>query len=604
MTSLMNAVEPALVPAADHLAFNLPPIYAFSYAPALFIFCLLLQPSIPARISTWGRRALILPTLLFVAVAPFRWRISPVEFAVAFNFRLSIFGPDLILKALEWGLMDEKDRATKLSWVGFDEDNKLKELQEHDEVRADKVKEVTVEGATTAVSADKLKTRLRKLSVNPELNSSSAASSATNSPPSLANLVAGQLPTPRTSPPSTPLEPVVAAVPPRLHDTSATVLSKIEVRSAAAKEIAEVQRRHPMRVLIDACHFLSAMRGMGYAWGPAPPRHRSHHRVRHQPRLPAGVFLRAQARDFVRSQVISTACMIYQVLHRDGRVVPFLVERVPGLSTSHAALAATGHLANTVAYVTVGVSLYAQMLVGFSGAAIGIVLTSLACNALLDRFAPKIEWRWSFDSREYAPLFDEPFGRMGEGGVSSFWGFRWHALFKSPFTSLGFVPVMRFSRRLGIPKTLARFLAVYTVFILSAWMHVQAFASARWAAEPTAAGRAYAASLGVNLSSLSPAPWAELSFRERHGTWIFFLSQPVAIALETLYLSGNKKQIGGLSGRIWTTMWVAGIGAWAVGRSWLALGIAHGVPPVELWGWQRFVVPTAHLAPVPLFMRV
>jgi hypothetical protein len=72
------------------------------------------------------------------------------------------------------------------------------------------------------------------------------------------------------------------------------------------------------------------------------------------------------------------------------------------------------------------------MIVGFSGAALGIVLVSLAVNSFLDRYTTEIKWRWSFDSREYPSLFDAPFGRMGEGGVSSFWGFRWHALFKSP----------------------------------------------------------------------------------------------------------------------------------------------------------------------------
>jgi hypothetical protein len=41
------------------------------------------------------------------------------------------------------------------------------------------------------------------------------------------------------------------------------------------------------------------------------------------------------------------------------------------------------------------------------------------------------------------------------------------------FTALGFVPMMRISRKLGLPKSLGRFLAVYCVFILSAWMHVQ-----------------------------------------------------------------------------------------------------------------------------------
>jgi len=253
--------------------FTLPPLYAFSYAPALLLFCILLQPSIPAHISTYGRRALILPTLLFVALAPYRWRLGPAEWAVAFNFRLSIFGPDLILKALEWGLMDEKDRATKLSWVGFDADDdkeselkKVVDKKDEDQVAKKDGATSPAEGSSTAIPADVLKARLRTLTVEPAELSSSPSSSASSTPPSVANvnLVAGQLPTPQTSPPPTPIDPISAANPPPLHLTDSSTLSKPQVRSRAATITAIVQDRHPMRVLIDACHFLSAMRGLGY----------------------------------------------------------------------------------------------------------------------------------------------------------------------------------------------------------------------------------------------------------------------------------------------------------------------------------------------------
>lgn len=131
-----------------------------------------------------------------------------------------------------------------------------------------------------------------------------------------------------------------------------------------------------------------------------------------------------------------------------------------------------------------------------------------------------------------------------------------------------------------------------------------AFASARWDAKATLQSQLWAASTDIPISSLVPKPWGELSFREKHGTWIFFLAQPIAIALESVYLSGKKRRIGGLAGRVWTMAWVAGLGAWAVGRSWLALGIAHGVPSLHHWSLARFVLPTAHLCPAPLFMNV
>ena len=222
-------------------AFSLPPLYAFSYAPALLLFCILLQPSIPPKVSTYGRALLILPTLVFVTIAPFRWRLSPIEFSVPFNFRLSIFGPDLILKALEWGLMHEKDRATKLSWVGFDEDLK------QDDPRPGS----PAEGVSTAVPADKLKQRLRTLETESESATPSTTSSATNSPFSIHNLALGQS-TPSTSPPPTPVDPIVAANLPPLHATKDSVLAKVEVRTEAAKATADEQNRHPMRVLIDA----------------------------------------------------------------------------------------------------------------------------------------------------------------------------------------------------------------------------------------------------------------------------------------------------------------------------------------------------------------
>lgn len=33
----------------------------------------------------------------------------------------------------------------------------------------------------------------------------------------------------------------------------------------------------------------------------------------------------------------------------------------------------------------------------------------------------------------------------------------------------------------------------------------------------------------------------------------------------------------------------------------IALGLVEGLPEVERWGWQRFVIPSAALAPPPLW---
>lgn len=58
----------------------------------------------------------------------------------------------------------------------------------------------------------------------------------------------------------------------------------------------------------------------------------------------------------------------------------------------------------------------------------------------------------------------------------------------------------------------------------------------------------------------------------------------------------------GLIGRIWTFSIVVGLGLVA-GRSWVGLGLVRGLPGVESWSWERFLLPTVALAPSPVFTR-
>jgi hypothetical protein len=142
-----------------------------------------------------------------------------------------------------------------------------------------------------------------------------------------------------------------------------------------------------------------------------------------------------------------------------------------------------------------------------------------------------------------------------------------------------------------------------TLVLIGSLPHASAFTSARADTEPTPSGLAFLAKEGIPHSSAYFRPWSALSFIERHGTWIFFLSQPVAIVLEQLFTLVTRKRVGGWAGKVWSFVWIIVLGEAIAGRSWLALGLVHGIPPVSRWSWQRWVMPTYEMAPMPAFMR-
>lgn len=132
-----------------------------------------------------------------------------------------------------------------------------------------------------------------------------------------------------------------------------------------------------------------------------------------------------------------------------------------------------------------------------------------------------------------------------------------------------------------------------------------ALMSARTNFEPTAAGLAFVAREQIPLSSAYSRPWSDLTFVERYGTWIFFLSQPFAIVCEQLFTLVTHKRVSATwQGKLWTAAWVILLGEAIAGRSWLALGLVHGLPPVDRWSWQRWVMPTYEMAPMPAFMHM
>ncbi|GAA5915715.1 hypothetical protein JCM6882_004123 [Rhodosporidiobolus microsporus] len=577
MVTLSSTGAPApLIDIPPPPPFALPPLRALSYAPLLFLICLLLQPAIPSRISRPLRIILFFPSVYLATTGPFAHPIQPAEWAVGAGFRYGIFAPYFLWKAFEWCFLasDHREAERELAWIGFDgkHEGKL-----HSTGSAQAVPLKGINGA--AVDKGELRRRLNGV----------VAPVPVHPPPSSAPLPSGphQLPTPAPSP------PFAAIQPPSVAEAATPSARLTPVTHAKAAALRTSQRAHPLRVLADATHLLTSLRGVGYAWGPPA-------RSLPSPQASQGAFFRRTARDFVQAHAVSTAALALQVLDRDGHLGAFLSASAPLLSPSLA-----DSISALISRLMVGVSLHSQMLIGFSGANMLFLVLAWTTNALLDRAPARWGWTWRavFDLREYPPLFDRPFEKMGEGGVSTFWGKRWHALFRASFNALGFRPSLKLSRRLGLPSTAGKLLGAVVVFVMSAWMHAQALYTARLSLNPTPAALSFASALNLPLSSLYPAPWSALTFTERHGTWIFFLAQPVAVALESAWIAVTRKRIGGWTGRVWTVLWIVVLGQAVVGQSWLSLGLVHGLPPVHLWTWERWALPTFALAPMPAFMR-
>ncbi|GAA5984600.1 hypothetical protein JCM10908_003416 [Rhodotorula pacifica] len=551
------------------LIFKILPPSAFSFALPFFLLAVLLQPAIPPYYSRPLRLALAFPAAYGAYNAPFKHRHEPAEFAIAANFRWGIFGPAAVLLALTWSLMSESDRKTELAWVGFDGE---RTEQVHGgkpviESVQTEVAVATTNQAVEVVAPKPIRPREKPTVVVPAMNE--------------------QLPTPSPSPPFEAVNPpsLSSAAPPPAN------LPALSASSSAA--LGTEQREHPLRILGGAMHLLSSIRGIGYVFGP-PTKY-----LPDPPKSERALVLGAM-RSFATASAVSTACIALQVLDRDGVLPTFLTAAVPFLPPRGAVF-----LSSLAARICIGLSLWVQMKIGFSGLTLGFFLLHHIINFVLDHLsvAQHVQWRSTFDVREYPPLFNHPFSMMGEGGVAAFWSKRWHFLFRAVFTGTIYNPATRLAKRLGVPKRIGALLGAVLVFAGSAWMHWQALVSARTDIGPTAGGLAFLSSQAIPASSAYSTSWSDLSFIERHGTWIFFLSQPLAIVFEQLFTLVTRRRVRSWPGKLWTIAWIVVLGEAVVGRSWLALGLVHGLPPVDRWSWERWIMPTFEMAPMPAFMR-
>ncbi|BGP19525.1 hypothetical protein JCM10213v2_007620 [Rhodosporidiobolus nylandii] len=491
------------------------------------------------------------------------------------------------MKTLEWAFVSGAARDRDIAWIGFEGKTEEK-LHGNRGTRPDDVASSS-SSSTAAQAGTAIRNRLNGVIAPRPIHPPPLPNPATLAPPGGASVEPQQLPTPSPSPP-------FSAVKPPSVKESATPSSRLTpLAHAKADALKTSQRAHPLRLIADSTHLLTSMRGVGYAWGP-PLRSLPDSAPSH------AEFAKRAFVSFLKAHVVATLCLALEVYHRDALLTPALSSLLPSLFPSASSAFETADL---LARLSIGICMFMQMLVGFEGINMLFLVLSYTTNAALDAMPKSWGWTWRavFDTREYPPLFDEPFGKMGEGGVSSFWGKRWHALFRSSFTALGFAPSIRLARRLRLPSTVGKLLGAFVVFGLSGWMHWQALYSARLTLSPSPSALAYASDLSISHSSLYPAPWSTLSFTERHGTSIFFLLQPIAVALEAFWTAFTRRKIGGWTGRVWTMLWIVVLGQAMVGRSWLALGLVHGLPPVHLWSWHRWLLPSVGLAPMPVLMR-
>lgn len=205
---------------------------------------------------------------------------------------------------------------------------------------------------------------------------------------------------------------------------------------------------HPLDILLDSLHLLSSMRYIGYAAGP-PVNHLAPRPPQDKRRFAKGALYR-----FARSHVISTICLLF-IIHRDTLVPSYLAQYLPhktALPVAHA-----------LSYFAVGVSLHAQMCIGFEGASLFFLVLSLV------PWPKRLRPSFAFDAREWTPLFWRPWDITS---VSEFWAMRWHSLFRRPFLATGFTPA-KVALTPVVGRKGARGAGAFAVFALSLWMHDQ-----------------------------------------------------------------------------------------------------------------------------------
>ncbi|GAA5970305.1 hypothetical protein JCM11641_001656 [Rhodosporidiobolus odoratus] len=333
----------------------------------------------------------------------------------------------------------------------------------------------------------------------------------------------------------------------------------LSLRAAQARQEGVVQ------IFRSSFHLLTAMRGQGYQFCDTS--------TQPFPDAP-GPFFRRLCLQIAWSHPLlltSTAMLVQPATSRDSLILSLLPASLSSYRTAH-----------LIGEVLAGL---ATPLVFFSGFTLGFSMTALLLfvpNVVLRKILPPGLRPPRFEPKEYPPLFD--FAKV-PSSVAVFWGKQWHSFLARPFHFLAFDPV---SRRFApiVGKLAARTLGVIAVFALSSWIHE------------------FGLSAAISTLQFTPNPIpANLPFSIRWGGSIYFMSQGIAIILESAFATITKKRVGGMLGALWTLFFTIGMGSFLY-NSWTTHGLVRDVPPVSDWNWKRFVIPMSCVLPPPFGTKV
>lgn len=224
-------------------------------------------------------------------------------------------------------------------------------------------------------------------------------------------------------------------------------------QEAEVKTIVAGRYDSPYQIAMSTIHLLTSMRGVGYAFGP--PVHALKYSAPARKTNPQ--FFKAALSGLIVAHVASTLCLIVIVTPQEQRVAilqSFVPRFIPASALENFCLFAS--------YIAVGLSLHANMNIGFESTS----LVALVLNLTLRAVAPTHYRPERFNSLEYPTLFDRPY--WPSEGVGSFWRSRWHGLF-AVFSVFYWQVLSIFGWAFG--KDVGKIAGVAVVFGLSAWLH-------------------------------------------------------------------------------------------------------------------------------------
>lgn len=336
------------------------------------------------------------------------------------------------MKAIEWGLAKHRSPYT---WIGFD-------------------REITSDGKghfvfTTNSAASEEVDNVSSQRIG------GLESNLKRRLPIIKTHLPSPSPSPSTSPsPSPPLDLSSATI---LEASTGIPLSTSVDLLKISPSLQPVQTYSTLQILSDSIHLLTSMRGLGYAFGPT-----SDTLALSPVKGDYVAFFKQAVKEVIKSHILSTMSVIITI--EQYNLVPFLLHRyiLPFLSPTGTVIQ---QLSNVLSYTAVGISLYAQMNLGFQGFSLLYFFSHLLLRLLpFPSLHPK-----EFETREWTPLFNSPFG-FENLSVTTFWSSKWHGMFRQAFLAAGFNPTVEILKRV-IGKGAARIIGVFVVFGLSAWMH-------------------------------------------------------------------------------------------------------------------------------------